>query len=100
MAAVEQSLKEKINQRRAQMLIHSYLYYWVDTSCITDHKWQEWADELVELQEQNKGQPTGFYDNAFEVWSGATGCHLPKDEWVATKARRLLWVLDNYPKVC
>lgn len=83
-----QSLVEKIRQRRVQMLIHSYLYYHLDTPVITDDKWQQWADELTELQKQEK--VIGFYDEVFADWNGSTGMHLPKDDWILRRAKWLL----------
>ena len=88
-----QTLSEKIKQRRTQMMIHSYLYYELDNNIITDAKWQEWADELVELQKQKKD--IGFYDKAFADWSGATGCHLPFDDWVVKRAKKLLCTINQ-----
>jgi hypothetical protein len=83
-----QTLSEKIRQRRIQMLVHSYLYYALDENIVDDYKWQQWADELVELQKQKKA--IGFYDKAFSDWSGATGTHLPFDPWVVQRAKKLL----------
>ena len=83
-----QTLSEKIRQRRTQMLIHSYLYYVMDENVIDDHKWQVWADELVELQKQRKD--IGFYDKAFADWDGSTGCDLPFDKWIIDRAKWLL----------
>jgi hypothetical protein len=83
-----QTLSEKIRQRRTQMLVHSYLYYVLDESVIDDDKWQEWANELVELQKQRKD--IGFYDAAFDDWSGATGSHLPFELWIQKRAKDLL----------
>jgi len=89
-----QTLSEKIRQRRTQMLVHSYLYYVLDENVVDDGKWQQWADELVELQKQRKD--IGFYDEAFADWDGSTGCHLPQDPWIV---RRCQWLLKNHPKL-
>jgi hypothetical protein len=89
-----QTLSEKIRQRRTQMLVHSYLYYVLDQSTINDGKWQQWADELVELQKQKK--VIGFYDEAFSDWTGATGMHLPFDPWVIRRSKK---ILDNQKSV-
>lgn len=90
-----QTLSEKIKQRRTQMLVHSYLYYVLDDIIIDDHKWQEWADELVELQKQKSD--IGFYDKAFFDWTGASGAFLPFDKWVKEKAKKLLqYKRDEY----
>lgn len=83
-----QTLSEKIRQRRIQMLVHSYIYYHMDDNIISDDKWQEWADELTELQKRK--QNIGFYDEAFADWSGASGAFLPFDPWVKERAKKLL----------
>lgn len=69
------------------MLIHSYLYYVADDPRISDDKWQQWADELTELQMQKID--IGFYDDTFRDWSGATGMHLPFDDWVVKRATKI-----------
>jgi hypothetical protein len=84
------SLVEKIRQRRHQMLVHSYLYYSMDESVVSDGKWQQWADELVELQKQEK--VIGFYDEVFAEWDGSTGMHLPHDQWIIDRAKWLIKV--------
>lgn len=71
------------------MLVHSYLYYRMDISLISDNKWQQWADELASLQ-VDFDDPIGFYDDVFLDWDGSTGYHLPQDEWVQRSAERLL----------
>jgi hypothetical protein len=83
-----QTLSEKIRQRRIQMFVHSYLYYEMDENIVDDHKWQQWANELVELQKQKID--IGFYDDAFRDWDGSTGCDLPFDSWVKKRAEKLL----------
>jgi hypothetical protein len=80
-------LVDKIRQRRIQMMVHSYLYYVLDSPVITDDKWQQWADELTALQLQKK--QIGFYDEEFADWDGSTGMHLPKDDWIDYRARWL-----------
>lgn len=80
---------EKIKQRRSQMLIHSYLYYHLDTSVISDDQWQQWANELQYLQDLFPDS-IGFYDKVFIDWDGSTGMHLPKDNWIRDKAHQLL----------
>jgi hypothetical protein len=88
-----QTLSEKIKQRRAQMLVHSYLYYTLDDTIISDEKWQQWADELTELQKQKS--EIGFYDEEFGDWNGSTGMHLPSPVWIVNKAKKLLTSKDK-----
>ena len=83
-----QTLSEKIRQRRIQMLVHSYIYYHMDSNIVSDDKWQQWADELTELQKRK--QIIGFYDKEFADWSGASGAFLPFDPWVKERAKNLL----------
>lgn len=76
---------ERIKQLRGQMLIHSYLYYWLDDPIWSDDMWQKQANELAQIN-----KPIDWYDEAFEGWDGTTGHHLPTDEWVKNKARHIL----------
>ena len=86
-----QTIKEKINQRRAQMLIHSCLYYEMNESIVDDHTWQRWADELQKLQEENPSIKTGFFDWEFRDWDGSTGTHLNhRHPWTYSKAQKIL----------
>lgn len=85
-----QTVREKIRQRRAQMLVHSFIYYDLDDSAVSDHQWQAWADELRELQSQF-GEVIGYYDEDFKGWTGDTGCHLPlREPQIMAIAHRLL----------
>jgi len=86
--AAHQTIPERIQQRRVQMLAHSYLYYQLDAPIVLDDTWQRWADELTGLQRQHPAG-IGFYDAAFADWDGTTGMHLPRDEWVRQDALRL-----------
>lgn len=87
-----EDIKAKIRRRRAQMLIHSCIYYELNDNIISDHKWQEWADELEKLQRENPNCcMIGFYDYEFKDWDGATGNHLPhRDPWVFAKSNYIL----------
>jgi DNA ligase-like protein len=92
-----QTAREKIKQRRSQMIVHSYIYYWLSDSVVSDDQWQEWANELEALQKEY-GEVIGFYDEHFKDWTGATGCSLPKDPWVHTMATRLIRYDWEYKK--
>lgn len=74
------------------MLIHSCLYYELDESIVSDHKWQEWADELEKLQREHPQDcKIGFFDREFYDWSGTTGAHLNhRHPWTMAKAKRIL----------
>lgn len=90
-------IKAKIKQRRAQMLIHSCLYYDMNTNIVSDDTWQTWAEELSKLigefPELNK---IDRFDSYFEDWDGSTGHHLPFDDpWVQDKAYQILEIHEE-----
>lgn len=90
--SIEQLIREKINQRRRQMLVHSCIYYVFDENIVSDATWSRWAMELVDLQ---KAYPEiandCVYSDAFKDFDGSTGFHLPvRDPWVIGTAERLL----------
>ena len=85
-------IKELIKRRRAQMLVHSAIYYDLDDNVISDDKWQQWADELEKLQRENPNDCNiDFFDYEFKDWNGSTGAHLPhRHPWVRAKAEYIL----------
>ena len=86
-----EQVKELIKRRRAQMLIHSYLYYHLDEPIISDDQWQHWADELTKLQtDYPKCIKIKYFDRDFADWDGSTGMHLPKTIYVAARAEAVL----------
>lgn len=91
-------LRQKIRQRRSQMLIHSCIYYELNESVVTDHKWQEWAFELAKLQTDNPQDcKINFFDDAFANWTGSHGgSHLPlRHPWVVSKSNYILQLCRN-----
>lgn len=62
-----------IRRRRAQILLHSCLYYGLDSPIVSDDTWQRWADELAFMPFEK----IDFFDEEFEDFTGATGMHLP-----------------------
>ena len=71
------------------MLIHSYIYYTLGLNIISDDKWQDAANELRDIQNNNP-PIINWYDDSFNDWTGDTGMHLPKDEWVVGKSNYIL----------
>ena len=49
---IEQTIHERINQRRRQLLVHSFLYYQLNTSEISDHQYDKFCLDLIDLQEK------------------------------------------------
>lgn len=85
-------VQELIWRRRHQMILHSALYYHLDQNIISDHLWQQWADELATLQDENpESCKIDYYDFEFKDWNGSTGMHLPYNGLIRDKA---LWLAD------
>jgi hypothetical protein len=81
-----------IQRRRLQLLIHSRIYYVLNDNIIADRQWDEWARELVELQQRysEESKNTIWYE-AFKDWDASTGAFLPLDDpWVIRKANQVL----------
>ena len=70
-------IAEKIQQRRYQMLVHSYIYYEMNENIVSDSKWSEWAVELAELQSKYPDiAKQVLYDKDFAGWDGSSGAFL------------------------
>lgn len=84
---------ELINRRRGQILIHSFLYYRMNTSIVPDAIYDQWAKELAELQQEHPDIAfEGIYADAFKDFSeSVTGFNLPlSDPWVISKGLYIL----------
>lgn len=81
-----------IQQRRLQMLVHSRLYYELNTNLISDTQFDNFANELAQLQQEYPEIACRVcYSQAFEDWDGSTGAFLPlNDDWVIHKTNHLL----------
>ena len=91
-------IAELINRRRHQMLVHSYLYYHLDSPVIDDMTWTKWAMELQHLQEQYPDIAKEVkYSDDFADWDGSTGAFLDymKPNIMKTADR----LLHGFPKV-
>lgn len=93
-SGTDYDIAEKIQRRRLQMLVHSYLYYSEDMNLIDDHTFDAWGAELAKLQEQYPDIANQVpWADAFVGWDGSTGAFLPyKDPQVVNIANRLIGV--------
>lgn len=88
----EEQIKERIQQRRRQVLVHSYLYYHLDHSIIEDRKFDYLSKDLVDLQEKypELSKDVPFYEE-LKGFDGTTGFHLKyKSPTIVNAANRLL----------
>ena len=88
----EEEIVSKISRRRRQILIHSYIYYRLDESIISDSTWSKWAVELHKLQkEYPELADAACYADAFKNFDPSTGYDLPlNDPWVMKKGNYIL----------
>lgn len=78
-----------INSLRKSFLIHSYLYYHLDKSVISDNLFNARAKHLHSLQKQYP-EIKGIYQDYFENFDPATGYDIPVDEWIIRQAEEKL----------
>nr|DAU02280.1 MAG TPA: NAD-dependent DNA ligase (contains BRCT domain type II) [Caudoviricetes sp.] len=85
-------IKELINRRRRQVLVHSVIYYKLNDNLIDDATWSKWALELEELQNQYPKISAGcLLAKEFENFDHSTGMSLPLDNlWAVHTAQYLL----------
>lgn len=88
----KEKAKELINRKRRQILIHSCIYYRMNTNIIPDSTWDKWAGELERLQNKYpKIAKECDWHEAFRNFNASTGFNLPLgNSWVRSKARQLL----------
>lgn len=73
-----QTIEEKIQQRRQQILVHSFLYYQLNTNIVSDHDYDRWSKELADLQrEYPEESKRARYYEAFKGFDGSSGFDLP-----------------------
>ena len=73
----ELKIAEKIQRRRYQMLVHSYIYYEMNENIIPDSQWSAWAVELADLQSKYPDiSKKVIYAEDFEGWDGSSGAYL------------------------
>ena len=92
-------IADLIQRRRLQLVIHSCIYYEMNTNLVTDKQWDSWAKELVQLQHDYPeiSSKVCWYKE-FKDWDGSSGAFLPiKDKWVVYQANKLLHNLDRTP---
>lgn len=85
-------IRSFILRRRLQILVHSCIYYELDSNLVSDETWSTWAQELVKLQKKYPQIAERVdYAKEFKDFDGSTGFNLPtRNPEVMSKARYLL----------
>lgn len=98
-----------IRRRRRQILVHSCLYYRMDSNIIADEQFDKWCAELRDLHSKYpQYMDCGVFDKEFKKWGGYSGFDLPTyDPNIIRKAEQLLRIkkemerMDNeYAEIC
>lgn len=94
---LNQDILSLIERRRRQILVHSYIYYELDNNLIDDHKWADWAKELVTLQEEYPEESKiARYYKEFIGFDPSTGQGLPyRNPEIIAKAEYLLELMGE-----
>lgn len=87
-----QTIRELIERRRRQVLVHSVIYYRFNSNVVTDAVWASWALELEELQAKYPDiSKDAWYAEYFEDFEHSTGYSLPLDDpWAYRKAQLIM----------
>lgn len=74
----ELKIADLIQRRRLQLLIHSCIYYELNSNILADKEWDAWARELVKLQAEypHISEKVCLYEE-FKDWDASTGAFLP-----------------------
>lgn len=89
-----------IERRRRQILVHSILYYRLDSSLIPDATYDAWAQELIRLQADHPevSESVPYHLDAFRNFTSSTGYDLPLDDERANRVARDLLTYHERPK--
>lgn len=83
---------ELIKRRRRQIMVHSFIYYRMSETLITDKQFDKLSYELRDLQKEypNESKNVELYEE-FKDWDGTTGFQLE-----GTKFSAIAQFLINY----
>lgn len=91
--AHELEIMAQIKRLRLCVLVHSIIYYRLNTSIISDFQYDKFAKKLKALQDKYGKLSAGVveYRKEFEGWDGCSGYNLPLgDIWGYNKALYLV----------
>lgn len=75
---MNENILEWFNRRERQILVHSCLYYRLDTNIISDDTYDRWSKELAEaIEEHPETFKKTVYYKEYKEFDGSTGYNLP-----------------------
>ena len=91
-SGLDEKIMELILRRRKQMIVHSIIYYRLNTSIISDLQFDTWGRELVKLQKEHpkESEKVKYYSD-FKDWDASTGFNLYFPEFEATAQNLVLY---------
>lgn len=94
----EQKIGDEIKRLRKIVLVHSVIYYRMNTNIISDIQYDKFAKRLQSLQNQYPviSKSVNELYKEFKDWDGCSGFNLPLgDVWANNKAAYLLSLKGN-----
>lgn len=74
---MDNDIRARIDRRRRQILVHSYIYYELDENVVDDETWSRWALELEQLQrDYPEESAAAVYFEDFKDFDHSTGAGL------------------------
>lgn len=92
----ERKIMEEIKRLRLCVLVHSIIYYRLNTNIVSDFQYDKFAKKLKALQDKHPelSKAVPEYLKEFEGWDGCSGYNLPLgDIWGYGKA---LWLVKEF----
>jgi hypothetical protein len=80
---MSEDISELILRRRRQFLVHSFLYYVLDESIISDATYDKWCVELVELQRKypSLAKKLPYHNLCIQLDESASGGYIGRDDY-------------------
>lgn len=94
-------IRSLISRRQRQLLVHSYLYYVLDESIVSDTDYDRWCEELVTLQTQHRdlAQKTPYWNICQSFDASGSGYWIQRyPPEIVTTAVHLLWQHKGKPE--
>lgn len=83
--------RRRIDELREMLHVHSYVYYVLKKTVVSDKTWNEMAEKLIGLHKQYPhSKEQGYEASYFKNFTGETGADMPWTEHVKDLAEKML----------